>query len=133
MSVEDIECRALAYQILGVLAAKCYEYIGIKIIKMLLKKRESEHNKISIVIHGFIWDITLLWSEYLIPLLLHPYTYPNGFPLHSTQATSSNNMLKELYSNVVTTRSMAIISISRLISSGLTDAIHTMLVLVTSI
>ena len=125
-------CRRYAYRILGLIATRCFDTVGEKVVgHLLLKKRHQEvpENRLTITI--ILWNLMFIWPEYLTHILLFPdFVTPN---YGMSAAVGSDSLLIDLWDDSdsvpsaktitvtsgmkksVSDRSASIISIARII------------------
>lgn len=66
-------CRRYAYQILGLIATRCFDVLGEKVVgHLLLKKRLQEVPENRLTITVILWNLLFIWPEYLTHVLLFP-------------------------------------------------------------
>lgn len=118
-------CRRYAYRILGLIATRCFDTVGEKVVgHLLLKKRHKEvpENRLTITI--ILWNLMFIWPENLTHILLFPdFVTPH---YGKSAAVGSDSLLIDLWDDSdsvpsgenrksVSDRAASIISAARII------------------
>lgn len=118
-------CRGYAYKILGLIATRCFEDVGQKVVKLLLKNRLQEVPENYLIITTVLWNLLYIWPDCLSHILIEKSL--QSFQVHWSllgdlwgHSCSDNNVEMAVDSKisnktVVTLRSICMLSAARVV------------------
>ena len=91
-------CRGYAYRILGLIAMRCFDLLGEKIVgQLLLKKRFREIPENRLIITIILWNLLYIWPETLAHILIR---IPSDYGMGETGLPINVSLIQDLWAEV---------------------------------